>query len=62
MGKSKKKVEEEITLNKKDAKKVSKLQSQIPFHEGRGQKEEVEKIKNQIEAIWTKTREAAWAQ
>ena len=46
---------------RKDAKKVSKLEAQIPYHEGRGNKEEVEKIKQQIEEIWAKTREAAFA-
>ncbi|KAL7449047.1 hypothetical protein ACHAWC_002014 [Mediolabrus comicus] len=59
---AKKQKEEEITLSKKDQKKVQKLEAQIPYHEGRGNKEEVEKIKAQVEAIWTKTREAAWAQ
>ena len=47
--------------NRKDAKKVTKLEAQIPYHEGRGNKEEVEKIKSQIDAIWEKTREAAMA-
>jgi hypothetical protein len=47
--------------NRKDAKKVSKLEAQIPYHEGRGNKEEVEKIKNQIDAIWEKAKEAAMA-
>jgi hypothetical protein len=46
---------------RKDAKKVHKLEAQIPYHEGRGNKDEVEKIKQQIDAIWTKTREAALA-
>ncbi|KAL9178633.1 hypothetical protein ACHAXT_001971 [Thalassiosira profunda] len=53
--------EEEITLSKKDQKKVDKLTAQIPYHEGRGNKEEVAKIKEQVEAIWEKTREAAYA-
>eukprot|EP00593_Proboscia_inermis_P001354 CAMPEP_0171294974 /NCGR_PEP_ID=MMETSP0816-20121228/3545_1 /TAXON_ID=420281 /ORGANISM="Proboscia inermis, Strain CCAP1064/1" /LENGTH=66 /DNA_ID=CAMNT_0011767271 /DNA_START=188 /DNA_END=388 /DNA_ORIENTATION=- len=53
--------EVEITLSKKDKKKVDKLTAQIPYHEGRNNKEEVEKIKNQVESIWTKTREAAYA-
>lgn len=53
--------EVEITLNKKDQKKVSKLEAQIPYHEGRGNKEEVEKIKEQIALIWEKTKEAAMA-
>ena len=43
---------------RKDAKKVSKLESQIPYHEARGAKDEVQKIKDQVEKIWTKTREA----
>mmetsp|Transcript_46048 Transcript_46048/g.55425 ORF Transcript_46048/g.55425 Transcript_46048/m.55425 type:complete len:131 (-) Transcript_46048:177-569(-) len=51
--------EVEITLSKKDQKKVDKLSAQIPYHEGRNNKEEVEKIKNQVDAILTKTREAA---
>eukprot|EP00587_Corethron_hystrix_P015239 CAMPEP_0113325598 /NCGR_PEP_ID=MMETSP0010_2-20120614/17878_1 /TAXON_ID=216773 ORGANISM="Corethron hystrix, Strain 308" /NCGR_SAMPLE_ID=MMETSP0010_2 /ASSEMBLY_ACC=CAM_ASM_000155 /LENGTH=44 /DNA_ID=CAMNT_0000185483 /DNA_START=74 /DNA_END=205 /DNA_ORIENTATION=+ /assembly_acc=CAM_ASM_000155 len=41
----KKEAKIEVTLNKKEAKKVSKLEAQIPFHEGRGNKEEAEKIK-----------------
>eukprot|EP00529_Nitzschia_sp_RCC80_P039135 CAMPEP_0113450962 /NCGR_PEP_ID=MMETSP0014_2-20120614/6098_1 /TAXON_ID=2857 /ORGANISM="Nitzschia sp." /LENGTH=62 /DNA_ID=CAMNT_0000342313 /DNA_START=2192 /DNA_END=2380 /DNA_ORIENTATION=+ /assembly_acc=CAM_ASM_000159 len=49
---------EEITLSKKDAKKVAKLEAQIPYHEGRGNKDEVSKIKEQVEEIWRKTREA----
>jgi len=61
MGPKKKQQEEEITLSKKDNKKVTKLESQIPYHEGRGNKEEVAKIKQQIEDIWQKTRDAAWA-
>eukprot|EP00531_Pseudo-nitzschia_arenysensis_P014055 CAMPEP_0116123190 /NCGR_PEP_ID=MMETSP0329-20121206/4615_1 /TAXON_ID=697910 /ORGANISM="Pseudo-nitzschia arenysensis, Strain B593" /LENGTH=52 /DNA_ID=CAMNT_0003617087 /DNA_START=322 /DNA_END=477 /DNA_ORIENTATION=+ len=52
MGKSKKIVREEATLSKKDAKKVDKLQSQIPYHEGRGNKDEAQKIRDQIEKIW----------
>jgi hypothetical protein len=47
---------------RKDAKKVSKLEAQIPYHEGRGNKEEVEKIKQQVAEIWVKTREAAFAE
>jgi len=50
-----------IKLSKKDNKKVTKLTSQVPYHEGRGEKEEVEKIKQQIEAIWQRTREESWA-
>jgi hypothetical protein len=45
---------------RKDAKKVSKLEAQIPYHEGRSNKEEVEKIKQQVAAIWKKTRDTAY--
>jgi hypothetical protein len=47
-------------FHRKDAKKVSKLEAQIPYHEGRSNKEEVAKIKEQVAAIWKKTREAAF--
>lgn len=50
-----------LTNHRKDAKKVAKLEAQIPYHEGRGNKEEVEKIKEQVADIWAKTREAAFA-
>ncbi|KAL7526643.1 hypothetical protein ACHAWF_001857, partial [Thalassiosira exigua] len=46
---------------RKDQKKVDKLNAQVPYHEGRGNTEEIEKIKAQVEAIWEKTREAAYA-
>jgi hypothetical protein len=46
---------------RKDAKKVSKLEAQIPYHEGRGNKDEVEKIKAQVAAIWEKAKESAFA-
>ena len=46
---------------RKDEKKVGKLEAQIPFHDSRGNKEEVEKIKQKIQVIWDKTREAAYA-
>jgi len=61
MAKPKSKKEEEVVLNKKDQKKVSKLEAQIPYHQGRNNLEEVEKIKEQINAIWAKAREAAFA-
>jgi len=48
-------------LNRKDQRKVDKLQAMIPYHEGRNNKEEVEKIKQQVANIWQKTREAAFA-
>eukprot|EP00565_Helicotheca_tamesis_P008013 CAMPEP_0185728244 /NCGR_PEP_ID=MMETSP1171-20130828/3657_1 /TAXON_ID=374046 /ORGANISM="Helicotheca tamensis, Strain CCMP826" /LENGTH=60 /DNA_ID=CAMNT_0028396927 /DNA_START=113 /DNA_END=295 /DNA_ORIENTATION=+ len=60
MGKKKTK-EEEVTLTKKDKKKVLKLEAQIPYHEGRGNKEEVDKIRQQVEEIWEKAREAHYA-
>ena len=47
------------SIFRKDAKKVSKLEAQIPYHEGRGNKEEVEKIKEQIAGIWQKAKEDA---
>lgn len=43
--------------HRKDQKKVDKLLAQIPYHEGRGNKDEVEKIKEQVESIWQKTRD-----
>jgi hypothetical protein len=58
MAKGKKQVIEEAKLSKKDLKKVTKLESQIPYHEGRGNKDEVQKIKDQVEKIWQKTKEA----
>lgn len=53
--------EEELKLSKKDQKKVDKLTAQVPYHEGRGNKEEVTKIKEQVEAIWQKARDAQYA-
>ena len=51
-----------ITIShRKDQKKVTKLEVKIPYVEGRENKEEVDKIKQQIESIWVKTREAAFA-
>jgi hypothetical protein len=47
--------------HRKDQKKVSKLEAQIPYHQGRGNMEEVEKIKQQVAGIWEKAREAALA-
>ena len=46
---------------RKDQKKVDKLTAQIPYHEGRGNKEEVEKIKDQVAHIWEKAKEAQFA-
>jgi hypothetical protein len=45
--------------NRKDLKKVTKLEAQIPYHEGRGNKDEVVKIKEQIADIWEKAKAAA---
>jgi len=47
--------------HRKDQKKVGKLTAQLPYHEGRGNLEEVTKIKDQIDAIWEKAREAQFA-
>jgi len=60
-GKKKQNVSDEITLSKKEQKKVAKLEAQIPYHAGRGHKDEVEKIQQQIKDIWQKAREAAFA-
>ena len=46
-------------LHRKDQKKVTKLEAQIPYHEGRGNKDEVVKIKEQIADIWEKAKLAA---
>lgn len=56
---SKKEVTEEFKLNKKDEKKVQKLQSQIEFHAIRGEKAEVEKLRSQIEKITADGKKAA---
>jgi hypothetical protein len=56
-GKKNSKADDELKLSKKDQKKVDKLLAQIPYHEGRGNKDEVEKIKEQVESIWQKTRD-----
>ena len=50
-----------LAVNRKDQKKVTKLEAQIPYHEGRGEKEEAEKIRQKIDAIWAKAKEAAFA-
>eukprot|EP00565_Helicotheca_tamesis_P002345 CAMPEP_0185741106 /NCGR_PEP_ID=MMETSP1171-20130828/38780_1 /TAXON_ID=374046 /ORGANISM="Helicotheca tamensis, Strain CCMP826" /LENGTH=62 /DNA_ID=CAMNT_0028413051 /DNA_START=595 /DNA_END=783 /DNA_ORIENTATION=+ len=60
-GKKNKNKEEELVLSKKDKKKVSKLEAQLPYHEGRGNQEEVDKIKAQITDIMEKAREAQYA-
>lgn len=50
-----------FVTNRKDLKKVTKLEAQIPYHEGRGNKEEAEKIRQQVAAIWDKAKEEAYA-
>ena len=50
------------SANRKDQKKVTKLEAQIPYHEGRGDKEEADKIRQKIDAIWAKAKEAAFAE
>jgi hypothetical protein len=45
-------------INRKDLKKVSKLESMIPYYEARKQTDEIDKLKSQINAIWDKAREA----
>lgn len=44
----------EQILSRKDLKKIHKLEAQIPYHEGRGNMDEVAKIKGQVDAIWAK--------
>jgi len=59
MAKNNKKEEKpEDVLSKKDLKKIHKLKAQIPYHEGRGNADEVTKIKEQVEGIWAKARAA----
>jgi len=41
---------------RKDAKKVQKLEAQIPYHEGRGNLEEANKIREQIADIMAKAK------
>ena len=48
-------------LYRKEQKKVDKLSAQIPYHEGRGETEEVTKIKGKIDTIWAKAKEAQFA-
>jgi hypothetical protein len=44
---------------RKDQKKLTKLEAQIPYYQGRGNNEEVEKLKQQIEEVKRQAREAA---
>ena len=55
--KNKKEAEEVLTLNKKDQKKVDKLTSMIPYHEGRKNQVDADKCKEQIAAIWANAKE-----
>lgn len=48
-------------VDRKEQKKVTKLEAQIPYHVGRGEKEEADKIQQKIDAIWAKAKEAAFA-
>lgn len=43
---------------RKDQKKVSKLESMIPYYEARKEDTEVQKLNSQIEAVWAKARAA----
>ncbi|EJK53522.1 hypothetical protein THAOC_27029 [Thalassiosira oceanica] len=54
-------INSEYRKRRKDQKKVDKLTAQIPYHEGRGNKDEVTKIKEQVESIWQKARDAQFA-
>eukprot|EP00546_Thalassionema_frauenfeldii_P011144 CAMPEP_0178911792 /NCGR_PEP_ID=MMETSP0786-20121207/9897_1 /TAXON_ID=186022 /ORGANISM="Thalassionema frauenfeldii, Strain CCMP 1798" /LENGTH=63 /DNA_ID=CAMNT_0020584289 /DNA_START=112 /DNA_END=303 /DNA_ORIENTATION=- len=57
MGKSKKQKEDiAFQLNKKDQKKVDKLEAQIPYHEARKETEHIEKLRKQIDGIWEKAK------
>ena len=48
--------EVELELSKKDAKKVAKLEPKIAFFIGRNDKDEAQKIRDQIAAIWDKAK------
>ncbi|GMH74256.1 hypothetical protein TrLO_g14033 [Triparma laevis f. longispina] len=56
--KNKQHVEETFQLTKKDAKKIKKLEAQIPYFEGRREQEEAEKIKERVAAIVAKAKGA----
>eukprot|EP00547_Thalassionema_nitzschioides_P001415 CAMPEP_0194202316 /NCGR_PEP_ID=MMETSP0156-20130528/2380_1 /TAXON_ID=33649 /ORGANISM="Thalassionema nitzschioides, Strain L26-B" /LENGTH=63 /DNA_ID=CAMNT_0038927783 /DNA_START=94 /DNA_END=285 /DNA_ORIENTATION=- len=57
MGKSKKQTEDVVfTLNKKDQKKVDKLEAQIPYHEARKEEDHIAKLRKQINGIWEKAK------
>jgi enamine deaminase RidA (YjgF/YER057c/UK114 family) len=43
-------------IHRKDAKKLHKLEAQIPYFEGRGNVEEVTKIKHQIEEVMSHSK------
>ena len=47
---------QEVVLSKKDKKKVDKLTPKIAFHEGKNEKDEAQKIRDQIANIWEKAR------
>eukprot|EP00548_Thalassiothrix_antarctica_P012668 CAMPEP_0194168112 /NCGR_PEP_ID=MMETSP0154-20130528/3188_1 /TAXON_ID=1049557 /ORGANISM="Thalassiothrix antarctica, Strain L6-D1" /LENGTH=62 /DNA_ID=CAMNT_0038879187 /DNA_START=64 /DNA_END=252 /DNA_ORIENTATION=+ len=57
MGKSKKSnAEVEFQLNKKEKKKVDKLEAQIPYFDARKDQNEVDKIRDKIKGIWEKAK------
>jgi len=49
--------EQEVVLSKKELKKIAKLEPKIVFHEGRNEKDEAQKIRDQIANIWDKARQ-----
>eukprot|EP00548_Thalassiothrix_antarctica_P006173 CAMPEP_0194137226 /NCGR_PEP_ID=MMETSP0152-20130528/7154_1 /TAXON_ID=1049557 /ORGANISM="Thalassiothrix antarctica, Strain L6-D1" /LENGTH=72 /DNA_ID=CAMNT_0038834171 /DNA_START=82 /DNA_END=298 /DNA_ORIENTATION=- len=56
MGKSKQQVVVEFALNKKEKKKVDKLEAQIPYYDARKEQDEVNKLRGKIDKIWDKAR------
>jgi hypothetical protein len=45
-----------LKLDRKDLKKVAKLEAMIPYHAQRSQADEAQKIQQKIDAIWDKAR------
>jgi|EP00670_Eutreptiella_braarudii_P004794 hypothetical protein len=58
MGKKNVEKDEEVKLDKKQQKKVSKLQSEIEYHTVRGEKEEAAKKAIQVENIMAEAKKA----
>jgi hypothetical protein len=50
-----------LDAHRKDLKKVHKLESQIPYHEGRGNMDEANKIREQVASIWEKAKQDSFA-